>query len=263
MWSDSGVVADARAHAHGCILTGGVTSSAAGCRRASPPARPTSSVSTPSAASCGCSRRLRLSSAKPGKPASPTTWSHSSVAESSLGSRLITGPKNATPSGGSKWMIGRAHVLAGQGERLVGLGPDRRSHDSSSSASASSRGSPASARTGSDERAGPPPLTRRVPSCGHPSATCAASKMWAPKRGVQRGHRLAAVLRAGPGRHPQEPEPGGVTGFVLRREVGVVVDAGVDQPQRDEPPVHRVVALRLTWRTHLLVIHAKGQTGSK
>jgi hypothetical protein len=47
-----------------------------------------------------------LSSAKPGKEASPATWSHSLIASWSLGSRLMTGPKNAVPPGGPKWMIG-------------------------------------------------------------------------------------------------------------------------------------------------------------
>ena len=49
---------------------------------------------------------LRLISANPGKRANPITWSHSSSAWSSRGRRLITGPENATPLGGSKWMIG-------------------------------------------------------------------------------------------------------------------------------------------------------------
>ena len=53
------------------------------------------------------------------------------------------------------------------------------------------------------------------------------------------------MLRTGPGGHPQEPEPGRVPGLVLGREMRVVVNAGVDQTQRDEPPVDGVVALRL------------------
>ena len=54
----------------------------------------------------------------------------------------------------------------------------------------------------------------------------------------------AAVLGAHPRRDPQQPQPGGVPGLVLGREVGVVVDVRVEDAQRDEPPVHPVVALR-------------------
>ena len=96
------------------------------------------------------------------------------------------------------------------------------------------------------------------------AASGALSKMRAPIAGVQRADRVPAVLGPGPRGDPQQPQPGGVAGFVLGREVAVVVDVGVDQPQRDEPPVDGVVALRgCTVRTHLLVIQANGQTGSK
>ena len=79
------------------------------CRRLPPcqsSVRPASSVRTPNEGSWGRSRRLRLSSAKPGNDASATTWSHSATASSSAGSRLMTGPKKATPSGGRKCRIG-------------------------------------------------------------------------------------------------------------------------------------------------------------
>jgi len=55
---------------------------------------------------CGTSRRLRLSSAKPGNLASVSTACHNGTASASLGMREITGPKNDSPSGGSKVMIG-------------------------------------------------------------------------------------------------------------------------------------------------------------
>ena len=42
-----------------------------------------------------------------------------------------------------------------------------------------------------------------------------------------------------------EPEPGGVASFVLGRKMRVVIDLGIDQAQRDEPPVHGVIALLL------------------
>src|SRR5882724_6115934 len=45
------------------------------------------------------------------------------------------------------------------------------------------------------------------------------------------------------GGDPQQSQARGVPGFVLRREVGVVVDVRVDDSQRNEPPVHLVVAL--------------------
>ena len=61
---------------------------------------------------------------------------------------------------------------------------------------------------------------------------------------VEGPDRLAAVLSTGPGGHPQQPQPGGMASLVACREVTVVVDVGVDHAQRDEPPVHGVVALR-------------------
>ena len=62
------------------------------------------------------------------------------------------------------------------------------------------------------------------------------------QRGIQRCHRLASVLSSRASSYPQEPKPGSVPRFVLRREVRVVVHLGVNQTQRDEPPVHRVLA---------------------
>ena len=76
---------------------------------------PAASGSTPKLRSWGRSRRLRLSSAKPGKPARPVTWSQSRTASSGPGSRLITGPKKAVPSGG----------LPGSPGRFPGRGPLR------------------------------------------------------------------------------------------------------------------------------------------
>ena len=83
------------------------------------------------------------------------------------------------------------------------------------------------------------------------------------ERRVQRADGVGAVLGARPGGHPQQPQARGVAGLVLGREVGGVVDVRVEQPQRDEPPVDGVVPLGGDLRTHLLVIQAKGQTGSK
>ena len=51
-------------------------------------------------------RTARLSSAKPGKRARRSTLSHSSTAAGPRGTRLMTGPKNDGPSGGSIVMIG-------------------------------------------------------------------------------------------------------------------------------------------------------------
>src|SRR5260370_22035234 len=94
-------------------------------RRRLPPCQsssmPVSPGLTPKLRSWGRSRRLRLSSAKPGKEASPTTWSHSRTASASLGSRLMTGPKKAVPPRRAEVDDRGADVLARQGERLVGF----------------------------------------------------------------------------------------------------------------------------------------------
>jgi len=63
------------------------------------------------------------------------------------------------------------------------------------------------------------------------------------KGGLEQGYRLTTVLLARFGGHPQQPQTGRVAGLVLRREVSVVVDVGVDHPQRNESPLDRVVPL--------------------
>src|SRR3954452_472116 len=62
---------------------------------------------------------------------------------------------------------------------------------------------------------------------------------------LERVQRLRTVLGARPSGHPQKPQPGRVPSFVLRRKVRVVIDVGVDQPQRDETPVHGETPLGL------------------
>ena len=52
------------------------------------------------------------------------------------------------------------------------------------------------------------------------------------------------VLGPRPRRHSQQPQPGGMPLLIAGGEVAVVVDRGVDHPQRDEPPVDGVVPLR-------------------
>ena len=116
------------------------------CQSSSVPAVP---GSTPKLRSCGRSRRLRLSSAKPGKPARAVTWSQSRTASSGPGSLLITGPKNAAPSGGLKWMIG---VPTSRPVSDSASSPSARissSHRVSSRASARPAGRPAAASSGS------------------------------------------------------------------------------------------------------------------
>ena len=211
------------------------TASAAGSRRASPPAPRPSPSATPNAGSCGCSRRLRLSSAKPGNEASPTTWSHRRTASSGLGSRLITGPKKATPSGGCTWMIGVPTSLP----------------VSASASSVSARSSLVEVRVveGGDEAGVQPEPAEQLPHAVRVGPARAGRPPAARGRGledplahrpVERPDRLRAVR--GPHRrgHPEQPEPGRVPRLVLRREVRVVVDRRVEQPQRDEPPLHRV-----------------------
>ena len=85
---------------------------------------PTSSSATPRARSWGSSRRLRLSSAKPGNRARPTTWSHSSHG---LVRRGQPADHRAEERGAVRRLEvqdRRADVLARQRERLVGLGLD-------------------------------------------------------------------------------------------------------------------------------------------
>ena len=117
---------------------------------------PTWPGSTPKLRSCGRSRRRRLSSAKPGKLARPRTLSHSGTASASLGRPLTTGPKNATPSGGWKWMIGVPTSLPVSARVSSVSRCSSASNEVSSSASASSAGRPASDRMGSRKVRTPP-----------------------------------------------------------------------------------------------------------
>ena len=127
-------------------------------------------------------------------------------------------------------------VLAGQRERLVGFGPQFTV--------------PVGVIEGIGQRGGQSgPLEQRLDElaaspffrsqCGR---GCGVERLGADRL-VQGPDRLAAVLGAGPGGHPQQPQPGGVASLVACREVTVVVDVGVEHAQRDEPPVHGVVAL--------------------
>ena len=128
---------------------------------------------TPKLCSWGRSRRLRLSSAKPGKEASPTTWSHSRIASWSLGSRLMTGPKNAVPSGGPKWMIGVPTSLPVSASASSVSARSSPSQLASSRASASATGNPARLSSGS--------TNSRLPRSSGPSAgTAAESNAWVP-----------------------------------------------------------------------------------
>ena len=131
--------------------------------------RPTSPARTPKAGSCGRSRRLRFISAKPGKLARPITWSHSSAACSSSGSRLMTGPKKATPCGGRKCRIGVPTSLPVRASASSVSARITSSRCSSSSASARSPGRPAAVRIGATKSA--VPCSARLAS-GPRSKTC-------------------------------------------------------------------------------------------
>ena len=88
-----------------------------------------------------------MSSAKPGNAASVVTASHSGTASSSFGMREITGPKNDSPSGGRKVMIG---VPTSRPVRAKASSPSASissSHDVSSRADAYDVGSPAAVNT--------------------------------------------------------------------------------------------------------------------
>ena len=158
----------------------GPTASTGGCPRASPPARRPRPRSTPKAAQLQPLPQAALQLGEnPGKRASAITWSHSSAACSSLGNRLITGPKNATPARRLEVQDRRADVLPGQRECLVGLGlqlgvPRRRRRARPPGA----LGSPTPASTGSHELRGcrePPGRRRRQRLRG------GRSKMRAPR----------------------------------------------------------------------------------
>ena len=80
---------------------------------------------------------------------------------------------------------------------------------------------------------------RRGSTSARASRTCGCR---APRRAAPTASRPCSARARAATRSSRRP--GGVPGLVLRREVRVVVDVRVDQPQRDEPPVHAVVALR-------------------
>jgi hypothetical protein len=70
------------------------------------------------------------------------TLSHSGTASASLGRRLTTGPKNPTPPGGWKWMIGVPTSLPVSARASSASRRSSASNEVSSSASASSAGRP-------------------------------------------------------------------------------------------------------------------------
>ena len=227
----------------GAATAGGVTPGVRHlCWRRLPPCQsswtPTSSVLTPSAGSWGRSRRLRLSSANPGKRARPTTWSHSSPACSSDGSRLITGPKNARPSGGSSCRIGVPTSLPVAASASSVSAWIVASQAVSSRASTSVGRQPGGLEDRGDEVRGAAAL-----AVGGGVRRRRAARRSLAHRRVEPADGVAAVLVAGARRHPQQAQARGVAGLVLGRELGVVVDVGVEQPQRDEPPVDGQVAL--------------------
>ena len=134
----------------------------------------------------------------------------------------MTGPKNATPSGGWKWMIGVPTSLPVSESASSVSRRSSASKDSSSSASASSGGRPASASAGS--------TNSRVPRYAGSLAARVGRGVEDPgaDRGIERADRGAAVLGPRPGGDAEQPQARGVAGFVPGGEVAVVVDAGVD-----------------------------------
>ena len=219
-----------------------LTSSDDDCLACQSSSSPTVSASTPNATSWGSSRRLRFSSAKPGKRARPMTWSHSSPACSSDGSRLITGPKNATPSGGSKWMIGVPTSLPVS--------------DSASSSPAGSRRP--SARHRGRRPAGRQPrlgqdrlheLTRAAPLAQRPLSAAVVGvrrrcRRWRAQAccSWSMASRPCSARARATTRSRRSPRCGR-----LRTPAGSGRRSrpAVDQPQRDEPPVDGEVALVL------------------
>src|SRR5690349_5197235 len=191
---------------------------------------------TPKLRSWGRSRRLRLSSAKPGKAARAVTWSHSRTASSRLGSLLITGPNRAAPSGGLNWMIGVPTSLPVSASASSPSARIWSSHRVSSSASARPEGRPAEASNGSTNSR--LPLVAAVSS-----AAPEASKIWPADGFVERSDGGPSVLGPRLRRDPQQPQSRGMPLLVAGREVAVVVDPSVDQAQRDEPPVDGVLPL--------------------
>ncbi len=131
----------------------------------------------------------------------------------------------------------RAHVPAGQRQRLLALGLDLLIPPRVSQRVGQVRWQ---ARLG-EQRLGE---GEAAPDGGRQLGDAGGVEYLAADRLVERSDSGPPVLGPCPRRDPQQPQPRGVPLLVAGREVDVVVDAGVDHPQRDEPPVNGVVALR-------------------
>ena len=200
-----------------------------------PPASP---GRTPNAGSCGRSRRLRFSSANPGNDASADD------VVPQLDGVLVAGQPADHRAEEGDAALGRPEVqdrrpdvLAGQGQRLVGLRADlRRRRPSSSSASASSAGRPTSARIGSTNSRVPrrsavgrsPRSTSKM--CGRARRRAGRPPRGRARRGRGRPPAAAAARRCAP------PRTRAGSARRSRRRA-------LTQPQRDEPPLDVVVPL--------------------
>ena len=198
---------------------------------------PTDSASTPKLASRGRSRRLRLISAKPGKPASAMTWSHSSAGVVGIGSRLITGPKNAVPPGGWKCRIG---VPTSRPVRTSASSVSARISSSSAGRRARPRDRSADRHRATRARAMSSRTPGRTPTADQRRETCRRSGRRVPRR--------AGRPRRGRAPHAPARRPAAAAGPRCARprssgEVRRVVDVRIEDPQRNEPPVDAVVAL--------------------
>jgi hypothetical protein len=118
----------------------------------------------------------------------------------------------------------RADVLAGQRQRLGGLRPDLVVTGLVIQGLGQVGRQPGSEQDRLDELAGVPLLP------GSPLAALALED-GLPERRVQRADDAATVLGPGARRHPQQAQPRRVPRFVLGREVGGVVDVGVEHSQ--------------------------------
>ena len=194
------------------------------CRRL-PPCQssclPTVPAATPND-QLGGSRRLRLSSAKPGNGRQPNhVVPQLARRRPSSGSRLITGPEERDPARRLEVQDRGADVLAGQRQRLLGLRPhlvvERGVVERVGQLGWQTGLRAISAPERPRSRARAPTRRQRIDVRG-------VSKIRRADRCVQRPDRVAPVLRARPRGHPQQPQPGRVSGLVLRREVRVVVD---------------------------------------
>ena len=134
----------------------------------------------------------------------------------------------------------RADVLAGERERLIRLGADLGVERGVVRRVSQLEGQP---RFGQDRFHKTPGATVITSRNVVGRVRCGVEDV-RPESGVKRPDRLPTMLCPRLGGDSQQPQPGRMTGFILGREMGVVVDIGVDHPQRDEPPVHRVVPLR-------------------